>query len=73
MFYPDYVWMFFNWYLDNWWLSKSNCTRSGLQTKHLGRLIRNSLVLDHYPRIEDEDADKPNVGNIVSSYTVTIL
>ena len=68
MFYPDYVWMFFNWYLDNWWLSKANCPRSGLQTKYLTRLIRNSLVLDHYPRIKDEDADEPNVGNIVSNY-----
>ena len=67
MFYPDYVWMFFNWYLDNWWLSKSHCARSGLQTNYLGRLIRNSLVLDHYPRIEDKDANKPNVGNIVST------
>ena len=73
MFYPDYVWIFFNWYTDNWWLSKTNCSRSDLQTKSLARLIRNSLVLDHYPRIEDEDADQPNVGNIVGNYMVAIF
>jgi len=68
MFHPNYVWMFFNWYLDNWWLVESSCTKNGLvQGENLGRLVRTALVLDHYPRIEDKDVDKPNVGNIVSS------
>ena len=66
MFYPDYVWMIFNWYLDHWWLAESSCTKRGLQAENLERLVRNSLVLDHYPRIEDKDAHKPNVGKIVS-------
>ena len=68
MFYPNYVWMFFNWYLDNWWLAKSSCTQNGqVQSEDLERIVRTSLVLDHYPRIEDKDADKPNVGKIVSA------
>ena len=58
--------MTFNWYFDHWWLHESSCTKSGLQAKKLERLVRNSLVLDHYPRIEDKDVDKPNVGKIVS-------
>ena len=58
--------MFFNWYLDHWWLVESSCTKNGLQAKNLEKLVRNSLVLDHYPRIEDKDADTVNVGNIVS-------
>ena len=66
MFYPDYVWMFFNWFMDNWWLNGS-CTKNGkLLATNLEKLIETSLVLAHYPRIEDKDADKPNVGNIVS-------
>ena len=66
MFYPDYVWMFFNWYLDNWWLGESSCTKNGLPAENLEKLLKDSIVLDHYPRIEDEDADKLNVGKIVS-------
>ena len=67
MFYPDYVWIFFNWYLDDWWLAESSCTKNGkVSSKNLERLVKTSLVLDHYPRIEDKDANKSNVGNIVS-------
>ena len=76
MFYPDYVWMFFNWYLDKWWLADSSCTKNGkVSSQNLERLVETSLVLDHYPRIENEDADKPNVGNIVSNcvYKTTVL
>ena len=69
MFYPDYVWMFFNWYLDHWWLTERSCTKNGkVPAANLERLVETSLVLDHYPRIEDEDANKTNVGNIVSNY-----
>ena len=69
MFYPNYVWMFFNWYMDHWWLVKRSCTKDGkLPAKNLEKIVETSLVLDHYPRIEDEDANKTNVGNIVSNY-----
>jgi len=36
------------------------------QVKDLERVVRTSIVLDHYPRIEDEDVNKINIGNIVS-------
>ena len=35
-----------------------------MQGENLGRLVRTALVLDHYPRIEDKDVHKPNVGNM---------
>lgn len=68
MFYPEYVWMVFSWYLHHWWLAKSSCAKHHIQAKKLERLVRTSLVFDHYPRMEDEDADKLNVGGIVSNY-----
>ena len=71
MFHPTYVWMFFNWYLDNWWLvDNSSCIMDGsVNPQDLERVLRSSLILDHYPRIDDECANDQNVGNIVSIYT----
>ena len=69
MFHPTYAWMFFNWYLDHWWvIDNGSCIRDGsLKVEDLERVVRNSLVLDHLPRIEDEHANQTNVGNIVST------
>ena len=69
MFYPDYGWILMNWYLDNWWVDdNSSCIRDGLvRGEDLERLLRFSLSIDHFPRIEDDRQDKPNIGNIVSS------
>lgn len=71
MFYPTYIWIFYNWYLDNWWVYDakwSNCVReSSVQVEDLEMVVRNSLSLDYYPRIKDEHADERNVGNIVST------
>lgn len=68
MYYPDYVWMFFNWYSDNWWMLNSSCIMDGsAQIKDLEKVVKTSIVLDHYPRIEDEDVNKTNIGNIVST------
>ena len=68
MFHPTYVWMFFNWYLDNWWLvDNSSCIMGGsVKPQDLERVLRTSLILDHYPRIDDEHANDQNVENIVS-------
>ena len=70
MFHPTYAWMFFNWYSDGWWITdNSSCVRDGsVRVEDLQRVLRDSLILDHFPRIEDEQADKPNVGNIVSKF-----
>lgn len=75
MFHPTYAWMFFNWYLDGWWMiNNSSCIMDGsVKTKDLEMVLRTSLILDHYPRIEDEYADERNVGNIVSQFTNTVL
>ena len=39
-----------------------------VRAEDLERVLRTSLILDHYPRIEDEQANEQNVGNIVSKY-----
>ena len=71
MFHPTYAWMFFNWYLNGWWMiDSSSCVMDGsVRVKDLQQVLRNSLILDHYPRIEDERTNERNVGNIVSNNT----
>ena len=75
MYHPTYAWMFFNWYLDDWWLANTSCINASVKGENLERVITNSLVFDHYPRIEGEDKDKPNQGKVVSGhiYTLTVL
>ena len=62
--------MFFNWYLDNWWVvDNGSCVMDGsVNVKDLERVLRNGLVLDHRSRIEDDRADELNVGKIVSNF-----
>ena len=68
MFHPTYVWMYFNWYLEKWWENKnSSCIADGsVKPEDLASLLKGSLSLDHFPRIEDERVNERNVGNIVS-------
>jgi len=69
MYHPTYAWMFFNWYLDNWWIANSSCTiddDGSVKGEISERVIRTSLIFDHYPRIEEEHKNEPNQGNIVS-------
>ena len=69
MFYPAYVWMFFDWYLKDWWVAANpSCIMDGsVKAEDLEGLLRSSLSLDHFPRIEPERVDEKNIGNIVSS------
>ena len=68
MFHPTYAWMFINWYLDGWWMNENvSCIKDhSVKAKSLQRVLRNSLILDHLPRIEDMHANDTTVGNIVS-------
>ena len=61
--YPDYVWMVHNWYNINWWLksTNSNCTQDQMK-----QMLTSQIILDHYPRIKEEDKNKTNVGGEVS-------
>lgn len=70
MFYPTYAWMFINWYFDNWWLiENSSCIMDGsVNINNLEQVLRASLTLDHFPRIEDEHVNEKNMGNIVSYF-----
>ena len=64
--------MSFNWFLENWWVTyKPSCIADGsVKPEDLDMLIRTSLILEHFPNIEDERVDEPNVGNIVSNYCI---
>jgi len=64
--------MFFNWYNDNWWTNNS-CTRNDPEKEvAIEKILSTSLIFDHYPRIDEEHKDQPNVGNTVS-YLVCYL
>ena len=67
MVYPKYQWMFINWYTDDWWIkSKRTSDKCTISDSALQKLVRNSLTFDPYPKVEKEDENQPNVGNIVS-------
>ena len=68
MYHPTYAWMFFNWYRNGWWLGNTSCIlESSVVPENIEEVMRTSLIFDHSPRIEDEQKDKPNQGNIVST------
>ena len=68
MFYPTYAWIFFNWYLKDWWkTSNSSCIRDGsVKGEDLERLIQYSITIHHYPKVEESRQDEQTIGNIVS-------
>ena len=74
MFHPNYVWMFFDWYLEEWWKKiNGSCIIDGsVKPEDLEKLLKASLSLDHFPRIEEERKNKRNVGNIVSNICIII-
>ena len=62
MTHPGYAWMFYNWYTNNWW-SVSTSFDCTIDTRK--RFLEYSLVFDHYPRIKDDEKNKPNVAGMV--------
>ena len=56
--------MFFNWYTSEWWYDKAGSCAG--KADELENVIDTSIVLDHYPRIDKDRLDEPNVANIVS-------
>ena len=60
---PNYVWMVHNWYNIDWWTNEtiSNCTIDEMQT-----VLNLQIILDHFPRINEEDKNKTNIGGVVS-------
>ena len=68
MAHPTHAWMSFNWYTDDWWFD-SNCTKNDTERQAIEDILLTSLIFDHYPRIDENDKDKRNVGNIVSCNT----
>ena len=60
--YPNYVWIVHNWYNLDWWMQND----SGCTDLELRDMLNMQLIIDHYPRIDEADMDKPNIGNIVS-------
>ena len=64
---PDYVWMVHNWYNIDWWTNRTDLSCTQDQMKEMLKL---QIVLDHYPRINEEDKNKTNVGGVVSEEVV---
>ncbi|XP_065899590.1 gamma-aminobutyric acid type B receptor subunit 2-like isoform X4 [Dysidea avara] len=64
MAHPTHAWMFFNWYTDDWWFD-NNCTKNDTERQAIEDILLTSLIFDHYPRIDENDKDKINVGNIM--------
>jgi len=61
--------MFINWYTDDWWIkSKRTSDNCDIKDLVLQKLVRRSLTFDHYPKVEKEDENQPNIGNIVSYF-----
>ena len=54
--------------MDHWWFDESSCTKE--LAVELETVIETSIVFDHYPRIEEDRVDEPNIGNIVSKIVV---
>ena len=60
--YPEYVYMFHNWYSNEWWSqSIPECTPDQIQ-----EVLEFSLLIGHFPRIPDNMTNVTNVGNLVS-------
>ena len=60
MVYPGYVFMFHNWYSDEWWKQTTpNC-----ETDQIERILDFALFFGHYPRIPELPEDMKNVTNI---------
>ncbi|XP_065899532.1 gamma-aminobutyric acid type B receptor subunit 2-like [Dysidea avara] len=71
MAHPEYAWMFFNWYNDNWWTDVS-CTKNDPATETaIENILLTSLLFDHFPRIDEEYKDELNVGNISWNHYVS--
>ena len=70
MHHPEYAWMFFSWYTDRWWFVElSSCVT---EAQNLEKVVETSIVLDHYPRIEEHRKDEPNIGKIVRIHLVCL-
>jgi len=54
--------MIHNWYNLDWW-KNSSCT-----IEEMKKVLTSQIVLDHYPRIDEKDKNKTNIGGVVSNY-----
>ena len=70
MIYPEYVWMSYGWYTQNWWLDveDTNCTVDELQMA-----IRRSLAIHHFPIPTSDEEDAPSDVGYVSNFSVLHL
>jgi len=64
MFHPTYQWMLFSWYSRDW-LNAGCAANNSIIRKQLEAIVETALLFDHYPRIDEEDKDRMNVGNTV--------
>ena len=67
MVYPEYVWMSYGWYTQNWWLDveDTSCTADEMK-----RAIRRSLAIHHFPIPTSEEEDAPTDVGYVSNFSI---
>ena len=61
---PDYVWMVHNWYNIDWWTNRTN---SSCSLDNMKAVLNSQIILDHFPRINETDKNKTNIGGVVSN------
>ena len=68
MIYPEYVWMSYGWYTQNWWLDEhedTSCTADQIK-----RAVWRSLAIHHFPIPTSEEEDAPTDVGYVSNFSI---
>ena len=63
--YPDYAWILYGWYSEEWWRSTSDVNCSG---DELAIMLERALVIQQYPIADNTSTN--SVGGLVSKLVV---
>lgn len=63
---PEYVWITYGWYFDNFWRSSTLATASNCTTEELDPILQGMLFVGHSS--VEQDTQAPIIGNLVSSW-----
>ena len=66
LFPPDYVWILYGWYQDEFWTNISALNLS-CSSEDLYKVIDNSITTSHFPIAENRSMKASDVGDIVSA------
>ena len=68
---PEYAWITYGWYLNDFWKKNKFATRSNYEpftdctVQQIMSIVDKMILIDHYPRY-DKTLQKTAVGNLVS-------